>query len=581
MSRRAGSAALAAGLTLAASQAAAAPDLGSERQREAGRELYGKYCAQCHGDAGDGNGHATPRLKPRPRDFTSGKYKFRTTPSGMLPTDADLARVIENGLPYTSMPAFTNLSEAEVQNLIYHLKTFSEDFANPDKYGDPIDIPEPPPVTEESIARGRVVYEEQGCAACHGGQGRGNGLSAPTLKDDWGHHIRPADMTQRWTFRGGPTRQDMFRTFSTGLNGTPMPSYFDSLAVEDRWHLVNYMQSLGDGDGPGYADLVRAVYVEDEIDTAAGREGFAAAPPARFPLIGQIVEPGRDFHPSTTSVEVRAVFNRNDIAFLLTWNDMRAETSGTNAPDLPVPPGEEDQPEAAAGDDAEEGDSFWGDEAVEDEGDVWGDEAVAEGEGEDDFWGEEEAADPGAGAAPTGFSDAVALQFPSALPAGVRKPYFLFGDAQTTVDLWFVDLARPSVRQYVGRGSANLEPVETDEFEVASGYDDGTWWVVLKRELGSTANVSFTENPWVPVAFSVWDGFNGERGAKRALSRWVYVHVEPIEEVSKAGPVARAAAGALVLELALVFWIRRRFGRAGGERVGRAVPQGTPAGPSR
>ena len=32
----------------------AAPDLGNDQQREAGRELYGKYCVQCHGAAGDG-----------------------------------------------------------------------------------------------------------------------------------------------------------------------------------------------------------------------------------------------------------------------------------------------------------------------------------------------------------------------------------------------------------------------------------------------------------------------------------------------------------------------------------------------
>ena len=40
---------------------------------------------QCHGDKGDGNGVAAPHLQPRPRDFTSGKFKIRTTPSGKLP----------------------------------------------------------------------------------------------------------------------------------------------------------------------------------------------------------------------------------------------------------------------------------------------------------------------------------------------------------------------------------------------------------------------------------------------------------------------------------------------------------------
>ena len=39
------------------------------------------------------------------------------------------------------------------------------------------------------------------------------------------------------------------------------------------------------------------------------------------------------------------------------------------------------------------------------------------------------------------FSDAVAVQIPSAVPTGARKPYFIFGDGQNSVDLWFFDLA--------------------------------------------------------------------------------------------------------------------------------------------
>ena len=48
-------------------------------------------------------------LLPRPRDFTSGKFKIRTTPSGALPTDDDLRHIIREGMPYTSMPAWRQL----------------------------------------------------------------------------------------------------------------------------------------------------------------------------------------------------------------------------------------------------------------------------------------------------------------------------------------------------------------------------------------------------------------------------------------------------------------------------------------
>jgi hypothetical protein len=295
-------------------------------------------------------------------------------------------------------------------------------------------------MTEESIARGRQVYESQGCAACHGDLGLGDGLSARTLVDDWGNHIWPSDMTYRWTFRAGPTREDIFRTFSTGLNGTPMPSYADSLAVEDRWDLVDYIYSLGESDEPNYSELLMVPYVADEIDLD-NPELFDTAPMSRFPLVGQIMEVGRDFYPSATAVEVQAVYNPNEIAFRVRWHDKIADLSWSNSPTLVVPPWDEDNPIPDAGE--AEGDDFWGEEA-EEEGDFWGEEAVAEDEGdfwgeeteEEDFWGEEGDSD-----APAGFSDAVAVQFPSQLPSGPRKPYFIFGDGQNSVDLWFMDLA--------------------------------------------------------------------------------------------------------------------------------------------
>ncbi|MCZ6649464.1 MAG: c-type cytochrome, partial [Acidobacteria bacterium] len=215
--------------------AAAIPDLGSEAQREAGRVLYDKYCAQCHGDAGDGEGIAADRVNPRPRDFTSGKYKIRSTPSGFPPTTQDLIDIIRNGLPYTSMPPWPQLSEAELTELAYYLKTFAPAFADPDSLAEPLDLPEPPPFSEESAQRGSQVYNDIGCPLCHGELARGDGRSAPTLRDDWEDHIRATDLTQRWTFRGGPSRKDIFRAFTTALNGTPMPSYAESMSVEQRW----------------------------------------------------------------------------------------------------------------------------------------------------------------------------------------------------------------------------------------------------------------------------------------------------------------------------------------------------------
>jgi len=578
-------------LALAVLPVQASMEMGTDAQRAEGRQLYEKYCAQCHGIDGDAEAYATTRVKPAPRDFTTGKFKFRTTPTGLLPTDQDLVRVIRNGLPYTSMPGWPMFTDQQVLNIIYYIKTFSEDWSNPDKHDEPISIPSPPAMSEDSIARGKEIYELQGCKACHGVLGRGDGLSARTLKDEWGQHIRPADLTQRWTFRGGPTRTDVFRTFSTGVNGTPMPSYFDSLSEEDRWYLTDYIDTMGGSDGPNYANLLIVTPVDDELDLENEEELFADAPQVRFPLLGQIIQPGRDFYPSVTSLQVQAVYNRNEIAFRIRWSDMSAETSGHNGPALETALWDDELPDAPAEEEGG-GDSFWGDEvAEEDEGAVWGDELVEEVEetdeggfwGEDavaegdDFWGEGEE-DTGA----AGLSDAVALQFPTQLPRGIRKPYFLFGDLENSVDLWFVDLADGRGRLFTGRGADSIEPSRADEIDATAEYQDGQWTVLLKRELRSRSGITFDEDTYVPIAFSVWDGFNNERGNKRGLSQWLFLYTEPREAVSSVGPMARAVLITLVIELLIVFIIRRRHAKipavAADAPAGAAAPPGQAAG---
>ena len=112
-------------IVLAGSARAAAQDVGTDAQRQSGKVLYLKYCSQCHGEKGDGEGYAAPHLRPRPRNFTTGKFKVRTTPNGSLPTHQDLINIIRRGMPYTTMPAWPNLTDQEVSDLAYFVTTFS------------------------------------------------------------------------------------------------------------------------------------------------------------------------------------------------------------------------------------------------------------------------------------------------------------------------------------------------------------------------------------------------------------------------------------------------------------------------
>src|SRR3546814_14428817 len=55
--------------------------------------------------------------------------------------------------------------------------------------------------------------------------------------------LRPADLTTG-QFKSGPAVEDIFRTMTNGLVGTPMPSYGRALPEEDRWALSYYVLAL-------------------------------------------------------------------------------------------------------------------------------------------------------------------------------------------------------------------------------------------------------------------------------------------------------------------------------------------------
>lgn len=216
-----------------------------------GKVIYNRECAPCHGLSGKGDGVLAYAMDPPPRDFTTGKYKVRSTPSGMLPTDQDLFRVTSRGIVGTTMPGWSQfLSEQDRWEVVEYIKTFSERFAK-EKAPGPISIGKPLPSSPQSLARGKELYQALGCVECHGEAGRGDGPSAPTLKDDWGYPIKATDLTDKWRFKGGFSAEDLYRTVMTGFNGTPMPSYADALErEEDRWALVNYLLSLSPAGRP-------------------------------------------------------------------------------------------------------------------------------------------------------------------------------------------------------------------------------------------------------------------------------------------------------------------------------------------
>ena len=498
-------------LSIPLNLSAGEPDLGTEKQQTQGKKLYEKYCSQCHGEEGDGKGVAARVFDPAPRDFTAGQFKIRTTETGELPDHQDLKSIIIRGMPYTGMPAWPELKDQEVNDLVYYIKTFNEDFSDEEMIMDPLPMPKPPPFSQDSAKKGRKVYEDNKCMDCHGKLGRGDGESAPTLTDDWDQAIRPADLTLPWTFRGGSKREDIYRTFTTGMNGTPMPSYADSIEPEQRWQLVDYIYSLSKGKEEAHSSVITAKRADLPLETKDLKKleaQFQLAPPAFFPIVGQVMEPGREFFPGAKQVAARALYTDEAVAIFLRWHDMSQEISAKNHPDISIPrfnPNSEP--------DEEEEDSKQ-------------------------------------------FNDAVAIQIPYKSISGFTRPYFIFGDPEHPVELWFKDLGQKGVQILKGQGSSRLSSDQRSKVSVISNYQNGEWTVVFKTPRSKKDSRGFQEGGFLPIAFSIWDGAKDERGNKRGLTAWYNLYLEPPYVDSVIWPVINRALWVLIFQLVLVFWVR-------------------------
>ena len=224
-----------------------------------GKEVYERRCLGCHGANGDGNGPAATFLyNQRPRNFNNAVFKFRLTKES-IPTDGDLLRTISRGVRGTAMPAWYDLPIndrlAVIQYIKYVLAVDRSDPGKPYAFfteeppSAPLYIGKPPPPTQQLLDRGKEVWEQAKCWECHGRTGKGDGEKAAGLKDDEGFTMVPADLTLG-QFKSGPAVEDIFRSVTTGLSGTPMPSYRDSFSDEDRWALSYYVFSLSSYTNP-------------------------------------------------------------------------------------------------------------------------------------------------------------------------------------------------------------------------------------------------------------------------------------------------------------------------------------------
>lgn len=185
---------------------------------------------------------------PKPRKFSAGIFKHRSTPAGFLPTNDDLIRTVRGGRANTSMPYFTQLAEREVRAVLEFIKFFSPKWRKPGNHAAPVFLPDPPAWlakeadTVAHLAKGKAAFALPG-ASCHGEQADGRGPAIAELKDAWGDPAKPADLRTP-ALRNGREPSDVFRVLTLGIDGPPMASFGAALTEEQRLELVAFVGSL-------------------------------------------------------------------------------------------------------------------------------------------------------------------------------------------------------------------------------------------------------------------------------------------------------------------------------------------------
>ena len=117
-------------LFLTAAIAIFVPAAASAGDAAAGKTIFDINCTTCHGMLGKGDGVLSAALDPKPRDLSSGEFKFDTDNDGKTGTDVDLKNVITQGaMAFGGSPLMAPwpaLADSDVANVIAYIRTLSK-----------------------------------------------------------------------------------------------------------------------------------------------------------------------------------------------------------------------------------------------------------------------------------------------------------------------------------------------------------------------------------------------------------------------------------------------------------------------
>ena len=515
------------------------------------------------------------------------------------------------------------------------------------------------PESSDAIAAGKKIYEIK-CYYCHGIKGDGNGSDAPRL-DPKPRNFTRNEYKIRSTGQGVlPTDEDLFRIISSGVEGSAMP-FWNTLTPEERWQVIYYIKTFN----PGFKE--KSERTEVSIGGASGSSADSIKRGKKLFKEAKCIlchgEDGRGDGALTTTLKKQwdLPFKARDLTHSWMFKGGNTEEDIYRT----VTTGLNETPMGSYADYLTDEDRWHLSHYVKSishdmKTDVVLKSKLVNGNlpaGPDDAaWGTIEAVElPLAGqivASPRFwtpsvnsirvksfyngeniafllewddrtdeqgeiYSDAVAIQFPTKIPEGLKKPYFAMGDSSNGVELlhWRAydesvlaaqlgeddieaetdggedleeeeeaaddavaeteqeevvveETAKEEFKGFVAIKEMNAKgfkrlSVQPDKSQNSKGkghWKNGKWQVMITRPLFTAdkkIDVQFEKGKLIPYALAVWDGSNTEIKGQKAISSWYYLTLEMTTPKS----VYVYALVAIIMAVCIQFWVVARIRR--------------------
>ncbi|MFI5456381.1 MAG: ethylbenzene dehydrogenase-related protein [Isosphaerales bacterium] len=495
-----------------------------------GPQLYSRYCAACHGEDGDGNGLAARFLYPKPRNFREGQFRLLTT-TNHVPSDEDLMRVLERGMPGSAMFPFGHLPEGERRELVAQVrqrvrggiedrlrreakqfgeqvdpnelaKTLSRGTQPGPRLAVPRDLPAP---GADSVARGLALYRKT-CVSCHGETGKGDGVQEQ--KDDSGMPIRPRDFT-RGIFKGGRGRDQLYARVMLGAPGTPMPDSSATLKPAEAGDLVNFILSLSDASTQERVEHQRRRLLVGATSTPFSDE-VSETVWARVEPTPVVVSPLWWRDHDDPDLRVQAVHDGQALAVRMSWRDDTRDAQAVRPQDFP------DMAALQLFKGARE--PFLGMGAADGAVDVWLWNAAAQADLEQ--YADVDTAYPNMAVDQYPFEDG--KDGPRAHPTERQPRGFITAWEAGNLRSDPTRVAAGGDLLAKGFGSLTMRPRVSQAVSAAGHRQGNRWVVVLRRPLRppADAGVMLAPGDRVSIAFALWNGAARDRNGQKLVSIW-------------------------------------------------------------